>query len=263
MRDTTGPRGDASVDQLLLGVGLDGDAELRPVLLELRALGSVAPQPSAEVLALMAGTSGAITSGAITGHDPAAGRAAATAAVPAVEPLAAPVDEVAARRRAKRRVAFTALSVALSLSAGGAVAAASDQDIRRSFTRVNEAITSFITGSLGTPANDQAEKPAEPSPATPAGMVPASAAPTGPASIPADPAAGTQTTTVPPSGGPAAESSPTRQRTSPVKPGEVPASGTVPGAVPGHTAEGLGGPPDVPVPSQVPLPATLPAVPLP
>jgi hypothetical protein len=245
MSDTAEFRRDGSVDRLLLEADLDGDTQLRPVLLELQALGSAAPEPTPELLALMAGT----------------------AAAPAVEPAAAgPADELAARRKAKRRVTLTALSVAVSLSAGGAVAAASDQAIRESFTQLNQAVTSFMTGSGGAPADDQAKQPTAPSPTVvpaPAGTAPARTSPGDPASIPADPAAATQPAAGPPSDAPAAEGSATRQPTSPGKPGEVPASKTLPGAVPGHIADGLGGSPEVPVPSQVPLPATLPAVPLP
>jgi hypothetical protein len=244
MSDTAGSRRDGSVDQLLVEADLAGDAQLRPVLLELRALGSVAPEPTAELLALMAGSSSV---------------AAAKAAAPAGEPPADPADELAARRRAKRRVTLTALSVAVFLGAGGAVAAASDQAIRKSFT---EALASFATGSGSAPAGDQGKQPAAPMPTGPAGTAPEGASPADPASVPADPAAATHPTAVPPSDSAAAEGSATRQPTSPGRPGEVPASKHMPGVVPGHVTDGLGGSP-VPVPSQVPLPTTLAAVPSP
>ncbi|CCQ44256.1 putative uncharacterized protein [Pseudarthrobacter siccitolerans] len=247
MSDTAGSRREGTVDQLLLEADLGGDSQLRPVLMELQALGTVAPQPSAEVLALMAGAP-----------------AAEAPTVPAAQAPAAPVDELAARRRAKRRIALTTLSVAVSLGAGGAVAAASDQGIRHSFTQLNQAVTSFITGSAGSagPAGDQAGRPATPAPTAPTAAVPAGT-PTGdPASVPADPAAAHPAAT-PPSGGPAAAENANGQRTSPGTPGEVPASETLPGAIPGQIADGLGKQPEVPVPSQVPLPGTLPAVPLP
>jgi hypothetical protein len=245
MSDTAGSRRDGAVDQLLLEAELGGDSQLRPVLLELQAMGTVAPEPSAELLALIGGMPAAWTT------------------VPAVEATPAPRDELAARRRAKRRIALTTLSVAVSLGAGGAVAAASDQGIRDSFTQLNHAVTSFITGSAGAPASDQAGQPATPAPTAPAGTVPAGTAPGDPASIPADPAAAAHPTATPPSDGPAAAETAKGQRTSPGKTGEVPASETLPGAVPEHIADGLGKSPEVPVPSQVPLPGTLPAVPLP
>jgi hypothetical protein len=252
MSDTAGSRRDGTVDQLLLEADLGGDSQLRPVLLELQALGTVAPQPSAELLALMAGAPGAEASAVPTAEAPA---------VPAAEAPAAPVDELAARRRAKRRIALTTLSVAVSLGAGGAVAAASDQGLRHSFTQLNQAVTAFITGSAGA-AGDQAGKPATPAPTAPAAAVPDGTPAVDPASIPADPAAAHPTAT-PPSGGPAAAETAHGQRTSPGAPGEVPASETLPGAIPGQIADGLGKQPEVPVPSQVPLPGTLPAVPLP
>jgi hypothetical protein len=247
MSDTAGPRRGAAVDQLLLEAELGGDSQLRPVLLELQALGTAAPEPSAELLALMAGANG---TGAITS------RAADTASVPAVKASPAPRDELAARR-AKRRIALTTLSVAVSLGAGGAVAAASDQGILDSFTQLNQAFTSFITGSAGAPAGDQAAQPSTPP------TVPAGPAPGDPASIPADPAAAAHPTATPPSVPPAAAETAHGQQTSPGGPGEVPASENLPGAVPGQIANGLGKPPEVPVPSQVPLPGTLPAVPRP
>ncbi|MGX1159272.1 hypothetical protein FBY31_2360 [Arthrobacter sp. SLBN-100] len=254
MSDTAGSRRDGAVDQLLLEAELGGDSQLRPVLLELRALGTVAPEPSADLLALMAGANGSCA---------IASRAAETTPVPAVEASPAPRDELAARRRAKRRIVLTTLSVAVSLGAGSAVAAASDQGIRDSFTRLNQAVTSFITGSAGAPAGDQAGQPGTPVPTAPAGTVPAGSAAGDPASIPADSAAAAHPTATPPSDAPAAAEATNGQRTSPGRPGEVPASETLPGAVPGQITDGLGMSPEVPVPEQVPLPGTLPAVPLP
>lgn len=245
MSDTAGSRAGGAVDQLLLEADLGGDSQLRPVLLELQALGAAAPEPSAELLALMAGAPVAETP-----------PAPAVAAAPG-----APLDELAARRRARRRTVLTTLSVAVSLGAGGAVAAASDQGIRESFTQLNHAVTSFITGSAGVPANDQAGQPAAPVPAAPAVTAPAATPSADPASIPADPAAA-HPAVEPPSDSPAA-TAPSGQRTSPGQPGEVPASETLPGAVPSQIADGLGKQPEVPLPSQVPLPGTLPAVPLP
>ncbi|WP_458780028.1 hypothetical protein [Arthrobacter sp. D3-16] len=248
MSDTAGSRRDGSVDQLLLEADLAGDTQLRPVLLELRTLASHAPEPSAELLALMAGANGTLR------VDPE----------PAEHTIAAPrVDELSARRRAKRRIVLTTLSVAVSLGAGGAVAAASDESIRHSFNQFNQAVTSFITGSGGAPAGDQAEQPATPLPTSPARTAPAGTAPGSPTSIPADPAAAAQPTAAPPSDSSVAPETATGQPTSPGKPGEVPASETLPGAVPEHIANGLGKSPELPVPSQVPLPRTLPAVPLP
>lgn len=258
MSDTAGSRSDGFVDQLLLEAGMDDDGQLRPALLELRALADTVPEPSAAIAALMVPAEEA--AGALPGPAAAAGPAP-TAALDEVPR----VDELAARRRAKRRIALTTFSVAVSLSAGGAVAAASDQGIRESFTQLNQIITSFVTGTGAAPAGHQAEEPAPLLPAgtEPAGTAPAGTAPGGPASIPADPAAATQPAAHPPSNAPGAPEPAAGQPTSPGKPGEVPAPETLPGAVPGHIANGLGKPQELPVPSQVPLPGTLPAVPLP
>ena len=251
MSDTAGSRSDGFVDQLLLEADMDDDGRLRPALLELRSLADTAPEPSAAIAALMV---------------PAGGAAGAAASAPAATDSAAldvpRMDELAARRRAKRRVALTTFSVAVALSAGGAVAAASDQGIRDSFKQLNHAVTSFVTGSGVAPAGHQAEEPAAPMPTVPAVTAPAGTPPGGPASIPAVPAPATQPA-APPSNAPGAPETAAAQPTSPGKPGEVPAPETLPGAVPEHIAKGLGKSPEVPVPSQVPLPGTLPAVPLP
>ena len=240
MSDTAASRSDAFVNQLLLEADMDDDAQLRPALLELRAFGDETPEPSAAVAALMA------PAGA------AAPRAAALDEVPRT-------DELAARRRAKRRLALTTLSVAVSLSAGGAVAVASDQGIRESFTQLGHSITSFVTGSAGGPAGNEAEEPGAPVPANPAGPATAPAAPApAPDSIPAGelPAAA-------PSGGPAVPETAPGQAAQD-KPAGVPESGTLPTAVPEDLADGLSRPPvPVPGPSDIPLPRTLPPVPLP
>jgi hypothetical protein len=255
MSDTAGTRSDAFVDQLLLEAGMDDDGRLRPALVELRALAETAPEPSAAIAALMAPA----------GTTEAAGPAAPVPAAPEESPR---VDELAARRKVKRRIALTTLSVAVSLGAGGAVAAASDQGIRDSFKQLNHTITAFVTGAGASPAGHQTGQPAAPLPTEPAGTSaagtsPAGTVPGGPASVPADPAEGTQPAAVPPSDSAVAAETPAGQPTSPGKPGDVPAPGTLPDTVPGHVADGLGKPPEVPVPSEVPLPGNLPSVPLP
>lgn len=270
MSDTAGTRSDAFVDELLLEAGMDDDGRLRPALLELRALADAAPEPSAAIAALMAPAGAAAPAAAAAAAAAAApGAAAAGAAAGPAAPQESPrVDELAARRRAKRRIALTTLSVAVSLGAGGAVAAASDQGIRDSLTQLNHTITSFVTGSGGSPAGHQGEQPAAPRPTAPAGTAPAGTAPSGtapggPASVPGDPAEATQPAAAPPSDGAVAPETPAGQPVTPGKPGDVPASGVVPENVPGHIADGLGKAPEVPVPSQVPLPGNLPSVPLP
>jgi hypothetical protein len=243
MSDTAGSRSDGFVDQLLLEAGLDDDGQLHPALLQLRALGAVTPEPSAEVAALM--------------QRAEAVAASSSAATPAAAPPAAPLDELAARRRAKRRVTLTALSVAVSLSAGGAVAAASNQGFRDSFIQFNHAVTSFVTGSAGVPAGHHADEPAAPLPASPA-------APATEETLPAAPGPAGQLVEVPPSNAPAPPETAAGQDAAPGKPAGLPAAEDLATAVPDDLTNGVGQPPQVPVPgaSELPLPGTLPAVPL-
>lgn len=293
MSNTAGSRSEGFVDQLLLEAGLDDDAALRPALLQLRGMAAAAPEPSAAILALMAPapTLGENPQGANpateilttvnkpehltavidrpqahapqthTAANPTAASpiAAETGAMnPSSEGPAAPVDELAARRKAKRRIALTTLSVAVSLTAGGAVAAASDQQFRESvnesFSQLNQAVTSFITGSVGTPVSDKEQQPAVPQPAAPAG----------PASIPTEPATATVPAEVPPSDAPVLPGDQAGQPATPGNQGEVPGPETLPTVVPGDITSGLGEPPRVPLPapSGLPLPETLPAMPL-
>jgi hypothetical protein len=149
MSDIAGSRNGGAVEQLLLEAELDGEDGLRPVLLELRALATEQPEPSAAVAALM------IPAAQQQAAGPAAGAA---------------TDELAARRRAKRRITLTTLSVAASLAAGGAVAAASDQGIRDSFGQLNQAVTSFVSTVGGGPANHPAGSASVPAPTAPASV---------------------------------------------------------------------------------------------
>jgi hypothetical protein len=171
MSDTAGSRNGGIVDQLLLESALDDDGGLRPVLLELRALAGDQPEPSAAVAALM-------SPALLTSDTPASGQqgAAGPASQPAPAAAGAVTDELAARRRAKRRITLTSLSVAVSLAAGGAVAAASDQGIRDTIGQLNHAVTSFVSTGNGGPANPPAETPVQ-VPNAPGGSVPAPTAP--------------------------------------------------------------------------------------
>lgn len=236
MSDTAASRSDSFVNQLLLEAGIDDHALLRPGLLELRALADATPAPSAAVAALMVPAAAAVPQPAAALDD-----------VPRA-------DELAARRKAKRRLALTTLSVAVSLSAGGAVAAASDQGIRESFTHLGHSITSLMSGFGGAPAGNQSDEPAAPLPANPAGPATAPAVPApAPDSVPAGglPA-------VPSDGSAVPEADP--GQAVPGKPADLPASGTLPTAVP----DGLSRPPvPVPGPSDIHLPGTLPTVPVP
>lgn len=251
MSDTAGSRNDGVVDQLLLESGID-DGELRHALLDLRALAAEAPAPSAGIAALMAGA-------------PTTAGPTVTTVLPAAEPTTTsmlpgkPVDELAARRKAKRRITLTTLSVAASLAAGGAVAAASDQGFRDSFSQLNQAVSSFVTGSAPAPVGNQGAYVPAPGPAA------TRPAPTGPEAVPAAPA------TTPAPGVVASSSATPRPGSTPThgpsaSPAEkpVPAEPSLPTDVPGDVRKGIGQAPKlpVPVPTEVPLPGKTPDVPL-
>jgi len=252
MSDTAGSRNHGAVDQLLLEAGMDDDGQLRHALVNLRALAAQAPEPSADIAALMAGASAA--GPAVTTVLPAAETTATS-----VLPPGQPADELATRRKAKRRITLTTLSVAASLAAGGAVAAASDQGFRESFAQLNHAVTSFVAGSAAAPTgHDTGQVPAPlPTAARPS-------APTSPNSVPVAPApssapAGVTPSSVPvrpgntPSHGPAAR-----------KPAEVPAEPSLPANIPEDVRKGLEQGPELPVPapSEIPLPGKAPDIPL-
>jgi hypothetical protein len=222
---THGSRDGASVDQLLQEAGMDDDGALRPMLLDLQALAAEQPAPSDAVAALMM---------------------PATLMPTGAHP--APTDELAARRRAKRRVALTTLSVAVSLAAGGAVAVASDQGLRDSIGHVNQAVSSFVAAVGGGPAQTPVQTP-----------VPVPAGPGAPATVPTTPSA-THAPTAPPGSDARQNPQPTP---SPSNPAVVPLPDL---RGPGHITPDVPAVPGVPgVPQNgegLPLPAT-PPVPLP
>jgi hypothetical protein len=258
MSDIAGLSSHGSVDGLLRDAGLDDDAVLRSALQDLRGLAAGQPEPSAAVAALMVPAATrhlaavpAMAAGpdAITQTQPTAAPAAATTPDDAHEP-ATPraTDELAARRRAKRRITLTTLSVAVSLAAGGAVAVASDQGLRESIGHVNQAVNSFVATVGGGHA-----------PATPATPAPAPAQPVSPASVPAAPAV---TEPVPAAPGSNSSRAPAE---SPAKPSPAPAvplpelpvpQNLTPDLpeVPDRLPNGQGQPPALPLPSTPPVP---------
>lgn len=250
MSDTAGTRSEGFVDHLLADAGMDDDSQLRPALLQLRALGDGVPEPSPAVAALLqrAGTAVAAENAA-----PAADNAA-----PAMGTgqLPAPVDELAARRRAKRRAALTALALGVSLTAGGAVAAASDQGIRDSFTKLNHAVTSFVTGIGPAAEPDPSPAPAQPAAPEPAG-------PAGPGSVPTAPPVVEAPAVAPPSDVPPAPRDVPSQGGHSSQPADVPGSAPMPSVLPPEVTDKLPQRPQVPLPEtpQLPLPTTVPAVP--
>lgn len=187
MSDTSSSRNQQIIDELLADAGMEDAGDLRPVLLELRALAADSPRPSAAVEALMAP---AATFPAAAGAVDQSAVDQSAVAQPAVEHSAVEkhaveqpaVDELAARRRRKRRLPLTAFSVAAALAAGGAAAAASDENFRHTLGDVRHAVTVVVgtltsgTGTTGRPSPENGGTVPGP-PAT---------APTTPGATPAD-----------------------------------------------------------------------------
>lgn len=243
MSDTAGSRTEGAVDQLLLEAGMGGDGQLRDALLDLRALAAGAPAPSAEIAALMAGA-------------PTTALPAVASTVTTALPVTRPADELAARRKAKRRITLTTLSVAASLAAGGAVAAASDQGFRDSFAQLNHAVTAFVTGSAATPGGNTGQAPA-PQPGTTRPPATSSADAVPPASPPAS-----APSAVAPSGVPARPDNAPTHGAAAQKPAEAPAGPSLPANVQEDVRKGLEQSPKlpVPVPTEIPLPGKSPGI---
>jgi hypothetical protein len=258
MSDIAGSSSDGTVDGLLREAGFDDDAVLRSALQDLRGLAAGQPEASAAVAALMAP---AHTRRLAAVPAPASGPDAIAQTQPVHAPavpitpddaheLATPpgTDELAARRRAKRRITLTTLSVAASLAAGGAVAVASDQGLRDSIGHVNQAVSSFVATVGGGSAPARQETP-----------LPLPAQPVSPATVPASP---TVTQPVPAAPGSNSSRAPAE---SPGKPSPAPATPLpdlpVPEnltpdlpEVPTRLPNGQGQPPALPLPSTPPVP---------
>ncbi|MGO4146593.1 hypothetical protein AB4Y77_16060 [Paenarthrobacter sp. YAF11_1] len=188
-----GRRHQQAVDRFLADSGLEGDAELRTELLELRSLADTVPVPSEAVRALMVSAQGAVTQQITTTDGPAASSGAPTAVLamvgdparlkgptPAVDPTppvepapagdpahggALPADELAARRRTKRRTAIAGLAVVVSLAGGATAAAASDGGIPGAVQHLGAAIGSVV--SQFTPGSGNAPQQGGPAGSTP------------------------------------------------------------------------------------------------
>jgi hypothetical protein len=249
MSDIAGSSSDGTVDGLLRDAGLDDDPVLRSALQDLRGLAAGQPEASAAVAALMvpAPTRHLAAVPAPAAQSDPVSKPEETAAPPASATPPA-TDELAARRRAKRRVTLTTLSVAVSLAAGGAVAVASDQGLRDSISHVNKAVSSFAAtvgrGSTAAPQETPVPLPAQPvSPAT----VPAAPAVTQP--VPAAPGSNS-------SRGPAeSPGNPSPAPAAPLPDLPVPQDLTpdLP-EVPDRLPNGQGQPPALPLPSTPPVP---------
>ncbi|MFJ5957787.1 hypothetical protein ACIQC5_17740 [Paenarthrobacter sp. NPDC092416] len=195
-----------AIDRLLAESDLGPADGIRTELLQLRALASASPEPSVAVRALMTGGSGAVTSQLPTAVGPFAGSGEPTAVPASVAGRhfadALPFDELAARRRRKRRAAIAGLAVAVSLAGGATAAVASEGGISGAFQHLGTAIGSVV--SQFTPGGNSPERQ---SPAVPADqqphrdVAPPYPAPVGPhSSDPANPAGGANLAN-PPSGG--------------------------------------------------------------
>lgn len=162
MSEKSASFGEQGIDRLLADAGLDEAYEIRTELLELRALASTRPQPSAAVQALMVPARGAIAPA-----EAVAPVESVTAVEAASRAAAAPVDELAARRRQKSRLTFAAVAVAASLAAGATAAAASDGGIPGTIEHLGAVVGSVVSqlspGSGGNAPQQQGTRP-EPGP---------------------------------------------------------------------------------------------------
>ncbi|PRB40737.1 hypothetical protein CQ020_14945 [Arthrobacter sp. MYb23] len=166
-----GRRDQQAIDHLLADSGLSGDDALRTELLELRSLASTAPLPSDAVRALMVSSPVAVTQPITatqqitTTEGPSASSGAPTAVLATAAPEPAPVDELAARRRQKRRTAIAGLAVAVSLAGGATAAAASEGGLPGAFQHLGAAIGSVV--SQLNPGSGSAPQPDAPAGTTP------------------------------------------------------------------------------------------------
>lgn len=162
MSEKSASFGEQGVDRLLAEAGLDEAYEIRTELLELRALASTRPQPSAAVQALMAPGRVAIMPVSDVEATEAVASAEASSGV-----ASAPVDELAARRRKKGRLTFAAVAVAASLAAGATAAAASEGGIPGTIEHLGAVVGSVVSqltpGSGGNAPQQQGTRP-EPGP---------------------------------------------------------------------------------------------------
>ncbi|MDI2035478.1 hypothetical protein [Paenarthrobacter nitroguajacolicus] len=189
MSENTAPRrgnDQQVVDSLLADAGLEGNSDLRTELLELRSLANTAPMPSDAVRALMAGGPATTVLQLAPAEEPAD--------EPARGVHDAPIDELAARRRRKRRTAIAGLAVAVSLAGGATAAAASEGGLPGAFQHLGAAIGSVVsqlapgTGNApqpnvpggSTPGQGPAQQESQPA-VVPGQPAPTPAAPTAPA----------------------------------------------------------------------------------
>jgi len=166
---TDGYTGEQAVDRLLADSGLDDARDIRAELLELRSLASTAPPPSAAVRALMI-SDRAASSRSTTAEVASAVAGAPTAVLTSVQGSTdstptdpTPTDELAARRRRKRRTAIAGLAVAVSLAGGATAAAASEGGIPGAFQHLGSTIGSVVSQLTPGSGNGSRQNPGSPS----------------------------------------------------------------------------------------------------
>ena len=166
---TDGHTGEQAVDRLLADSGLDDARDIRAELLELRSLASTAPPPSAAVRALMI-SDRAASSRSTTAEVASATAGAPTAVLTSVQGSTdstptdpTPTDELAARRRRKRRTAIAGLAVAVSLAGGATAAAASEGGIPGAFQHLGSTIGSVVSQLTPGSGNGSRQNPGSPS----------------------------------------------------------------------------------------------------
>ncbi|UUL77043.1 hypothetical protein NG819_05325 [Pseudarthrobacter sp. Fe7] len=262
MSDTAGSRNDGAVDQLLLEAGMDDDGQAPPRPAQPACPGGGGPG----TLGRDCSTDGRPDScrhhraaRRRTGRHHRASRRRTRRRTGCLHWPRKTGRRVAARRRTKRRITLTTLSVAASLAAGGAMAAASDQGFRDSISQLNHAVTSFVTGSTAAPAGDGAKQVPVPAPAAPRPSATSSAD-----AVPPAPAPASAPAVVPPSGVPARQGNTPTHTAPSQKPAEIPSEPALPTGVPGDVRKGLEQGPKLPVPlpTEIPLPGKAQDVPL-
>ncbi|BCW50652.1 hypothetical protein [Arthrobacter sp. StoSoilB13] len=159
-----GYTGEQAIDRLLADSGFDDARDIRAELLELRSLASTAPPPSAAVRALMIGDRAAGGTGT-TAEVASATAGAPTAVLTSVEGSTdlTSLDELAARRRRKRRTAIAGLAVAVSLAGGATAAAASEGGIPGAFQHLGSTIGSVVSQLTPGSGNGSGHNPGSPS----------------------------------------------------------------------------------------------------
>jgi hypothetical protein len=163
-RHAGGSVGEQAIDRLLADSGLEDARDIRAELLELRSFANTAPTPSAAVRALMIGdrvASGTSTTAEVASATACAPTAVLTSVQGSTDVTA--LDELAARRRRKRRTAIAGLAVAVSLAGGATAAAASEGGIPGAIQHLGSTIGSVVSQLTPGSGNGSRQNPGSPS----------------------------------------------------------------------------------------------------